>query len=173
MPDVPIVFASDTALVWDCQRRQRGRTDMTDAAPKKKKLGIPTGNAGEFFVMGELLKQGYDAQLAGRNTKGYDLVVGQEEDNTLKKLQVKSVRVPPWYISMSDFSGDFLNRVTIYVLIGPEKSRKPVRYFIAKNADLAQHAHQPPAWKEKGNSQGFMNLKAVEQYEDCWKKVLG
>jgi hypothetical protein len=38
---------------------------------KKRKTGIPTGNAGEYFVMGELLRRGYDAQLADRNTKGY------------------------------------------------------------------------------------------------------
>jgi hypothetical protein len=56
---------------------------MTDAAqqpkPKKKrKPGIPTVNAGEYFVMGELLRRGHDAQLADRNTKGYDLLVGHE-----------------------------------------------------------------------------------------------
>jgi len=33
----------------------------TDAKlKKKKKPGIPTGNAGEYFVMGELLRRGYD-----------------------------------------------------------------------------------------------------------------
>ena len=41
---------------------------------KKRKSGIPTGNAGEYFVMGELLRRGFDAQLADRNTKGYDLL---------------------------------------------------------------------------------------------------
>ncbi len=30
----------------------------------KRTSGIPTGNAGEYFVMGELLRQGLDAQLA-------------------------------------------------------------------------------------------------------------
>jgi hypothetical protein len=40
---------------------------------KKRKSGIPTGNAGEYFVMGEILRRGFDAQLADRNTKGYDM----------------------------------------------------------------------------------------------------
>lgn len=44
---------------------------------KKRKSGIPTGNAGEYFVMGELLRRGFDAQLADRNTKGYDLLVAR------------------------------------------------------------------------------------------------
>ena len=51
---------------------------------KKRKSGIPTGNAGEYFVMGELLRRGFDAQLADRNTKGYDLLVGQPGDPTPK-----------------------------------------------------------------------------------------
>jgi hypothetical protein len=72
---------------------------MTDAAqqpkPKKKrKPRIPTGNAGEYFVMGELLCRGYDAQLADRNTKGYDLLVGRSTDLALRKVQVKSGQCP-------------------------------------------------------------------------------
>src|SRR5258707_14862106 len=53
--------------------------DATKKTPKKKrKLGIPTGNAGEYLVMGELLRRGFDAQLADRNTKGYDILVATE-----------------------------------------------------------------------------------------------
>ena len=40
---------------------------------RKKRSGIATGNSGEYFVMAELLRRGYDAQLADKNTKGYDL----------------------------------------------------------------------------------------------------
>lgn len=51
-----------------------------DAPAKKRRSGIPRGNAGEYFVMGELLRRGNDAQLADRNTKGYDLLVGRSSD---------------------------------------------------------------------------------------------
>jgi hypothetical protein len=61
---------------------------------KKRKSGIPTGNAGEYFVMGELLRRGYDAQLADRNTKGYDLLVGLPSDKNMRKVQVKTIRLP-------------------------------------------------------------------------------
>jgi hypothetical protein len=55
--------------------------DVASSAPKKKRRsGIPTGNAGEYFVMGELLRRGYDAQLADRNTKGYDVLVDRPAD---------------------------------------------------------------------------------------------
>ena len=69
--------------------------DLADTARKsKRRSGIPTGNAGEYLGMGELLRRGFDAQLADRNTKGYDLVAGSHGAD-LKRVQVKTVRVQP------------------------------------------------------------------------------
>jgi hypothetical protein len=79
------------------QGRRKGRSigpdqarliDEAAPAKKKRKSGIPTGNAGEYFVMGELLRRGYDAQLADRNTKAYDLLVGQPDKKHLQKVQI-------------------------------------------------------------------------------------
>src|SRR5437867_8543404 len=95
---------------------------------RKRKSGIPTGNAGEYFVMGELLRRGFDAQLADRNTKGYDVLVGRSEDPILHKVQVKSARTPPWYVRLDAFDGELRERTTIYVLLGAENRNGPVRY---------------------------------------------
>jgi hypothetical protein len=134
---------------------------------KKRKSGIPTGNAGEYFVMGELLRRGFDAQLADRNTKGYDLLVGMAEDRSLRKVQVKTVRVQPWYVNVADFAGERRDQVTIYVLLGAQDGAKSVRYFIAKNRELAKHVHSPSDWKQYG----FMSMRAVEKYEDQWDSL--
>lgn len=131
---------------------------------KKRKSGIPTGNAGEYLVMGELLRRGFDAQLADRNTKGYDILVGSAEESSLRKIQVKTVRAQLWYVKTADFKGDRLDQVTVYVLIGPEDGKKPVRFFIAKNRELAERIHRPSGWKEHG----FMPIKALVPYEDQW-----
>lgn len=131
---------------------------------KKRKSGIPTGNAGEYLVMGELLRRGFDAQLADRNTKGYDLVAGPQ-DKDLRRVQVKTVRLPPWFVRHSSFEGELLDQITVYVMLGPESSERPVRFFIARNQDVAEHAHHPEGWSENG----FMKLKAVESYENNWK----
>jgi hypothetical protein len=68
---------------------------MSDAqlkSKKKRKSGIPTGNAGEYLVMGELLRRGFDAQLADRNTKGYDILAALHDQAQFKRIQVKTVR---------------------------------------------------------------------------------
>lgn len=131
---------------------------------KKRKSGIPTGNAGEYFVMGELLRRGFDAQLADRNTKDYDILVGLPTDKVLKKLQVKTVRSAPWYIKTASYSDELANQLTIFVLLGDEKAQKQVRYFITRNSDVASHIHQPQNWKNNG----FMPLDALKEYEDRW-----
>jgi hypothetical protein len=131
---------------------------------KKRKSGVPTGNAGEYFVMGELLRRGYDAQLADRNTKVYDILVGRAENAELRKVQVKTVRTQPWYVKQSSFEGDLLDQVTIYVLIGAEQGNTPIRYFMATNRDLVGQVSTPVNWK--GN--GFVQLRSLASFENKW-----
>lgn len=132
---------------------------------KPRKSGIPTGNAGEYFVMGELLRREFDAQLADRNTKGYDLLVGKPGDKTLLKVQVKTVRSPPWYVNQASFTNrELADQLTVYVLLGKPDSKKPVRYFIARNRDLAREVSTPANWK----SNAFMMLKSIAEYEGRW-----
>jgi hypothetical protein len=138
-------------------------------APRKRKSGIPTGNAGEYFVMGELLRRGFDAQLADRNTQGYDMLVGSVKADRLEKIQVKSVRSAPWYVKLSDFQNESLNRITIYVLIGKKDGNKPVRFFITKNSELQSNLHRPETFK----SNAFMPMRAVEPFEDRWEILPG
>ena len=132
---------------------------------KKRKSGIPTGNAGEYFVMGELLRRGFDAQLADRNTKDYDVLVGLPTDKVLKKVQVKTVRSAPWYVKASSYSDELADQLTIFVLLGNENAQKQVRYFITRNRDVAEHVHHPQNWKNNA----FMPLNAIKDYEDRWE----
>ena len=135
-----------------------------DVRAKKRKTGIPTGHAGEYFVMGELLRRGFDPQHADRNTKGYDVLVGDPTEATLRKVQVKTVRSGGWFVDHSHFRGALLDQVTIYVLLGKENAKKPVRFFITRNRNLAGDVHTPASYRDHG----FMSLKAVAAYEDRW-----
>lgn len=138
-------------------------------AEKKRKSGVPTGNAGEYFVMGELLRRGFDAQLADRNTKGYDLLAGRPEDKQLEKIQIKTVRTQPWYVRQSSFVGELSDQITIYVLIGKTDGSSRVRYFIVRNRDVAGEISIPPAWKD--NDSGFMSLNSLIPFEGRWEAL--
>jgi hypothetical protein len=144
-------------------------TEPTDA--KKRKSGIPTGNAGEYFVMGELLRREYDAQLADRNTKGYDLLVGKPGDKTMRKVQVKTVHLSPWYVNQASFQeGELIDQITIYVLLGKadRKNPKPVRYFVTRNRDLVSEVTGANWKKPEKTGTRFMALKSIERYENNW-----
>lgn len=128
--------------------------------------GIPTGNAGEYFVMGELLRQGLDAQLADRNSKGYDLLVGLAKRPTLRKVQVKTARHRSWWVNRADFEGERLKLVTVYVLM--YRKGGPVRYFIARNRKVKKYISWPRTFK----TYGFLKLAAIERYEARWSELL-
>jgi hypothetical protein len=118
--------------------------------------------------MGELLRRGFDAQLADRNTRGYDLLVGRPEETNYRKVQVKTVRAQPWYVKLPTFKGKSRNQTTVYVLLGSLDCKKPVRYFIAKNRDVKKHIHKPSGWQKNG----FMPMKAIQPYENKWNTLL-
>jgi hypothetical protein len=63
-----------------------------------------------------------------------------------------------------ELEGQLLDQVTIYVLIGKVGSTAPVRYFIARNRDVAGEVSTPANWKDTG----FMALKSVTRFEDRW-----
>jgi hypothetical protein len=110
---------------------------------------------------------GEDAQLADRNTKTYDLLVGHPEDKHLQKVQVKTVRAQPWYVKQSSFEGELIDQVTVYVMIGKEDGNAPVRYFIARNRDIAGEISIPSNWKDNG----FMMLKSLRAFEGRWSAL--
>jgi hypothetical protein len=118
--------------------------------------------------MGELLRRGFDAQLADRNTAGYDLLVGSRTAKTLVKVQVKTVRAGSWYVKLSDFTGEPLDRTTIYVLLGDERANGAVRYFIAKNRAIAESVKRPSKWTQNG----YTSIKALQPFENKWDDLL-
>lgn len=119
--------------------------------------------------MGELLRRDYDAQLADRNTQGYDVLVGHAGESQLRKVQVKTVRTPPWFVKQRDFTPGHDVPITIYVLLGPSSARQLVCYFIAPNAALGSALHVPPNGRWPAN--GFMPLKALLFYENAWHLI--
>jgi len=118
--------------------------------------------------MGELLRRGFDAQLADRNTKGYDLLVGIAGDQKLRKVQVKTSRGGGWHVKVKSFEKELQNQVTVYVSIGKNDFEKPVRYFVVQNKKVRSEVRKPKKWRLNA----FLGLKAVESFENRWHSLL-
>jgi hypothetical protein len=46
----------------------------------------------------------------------------------------------------------------------PRKKQDSARFFVTKNSDMETELRQPPDWLDFG----FIDLEAVERYEDNW-----
>lgn len=143
---------------------QKAAAKATPAKPQaKKKTGVAF-DPGEYLVMGELLRRGYEAQLADRNVKDYQLLAGPA-GSPLKRIQVRTVRMHPWPVNRTSFDAT-PDQITVYVLLGPAENARPARFFITRNRELADQADFPDGWSEIGS----MKLKPVEPYENQWDK---
>ena len=128
---------------------------------RKRKYHVPAEFTGIDLVMAELLRRGFDAELAGASYEKHDMLVWVRGSRP-KPVQIKTVHSPPWYVRRASFA-ERSDQVTVYVLLGADAAT-PARFFVVKNSDVAAQFRQPPTWK----AFGFMDAKSVEKYEDNW-----
>jgi len=60
---------------------------------------------------------------------------------------------------------DMRKQINGLARIANEKAEKQMRYFIARNSEVAEQVHYPNGWNESG----FKPFKAIEEYENRWK----
>lgn len=139
---------------------------MRETADEKKrrrrKYHVPAEHTGKHLVMNELLRRGFEAELAGASYEKHDMLVWVRGSRP-KPVQIKTVHSPPWYVRRASFA-ERSAQVTVYVLLGADTAT-PARFFVVKNCDVAAQFRQPPTWK----AFGFMDAKSVEKYEDNWE----
>jgi hypothetical protein len=130
---------------------------------KKRKSRMPAGPTGARLVMAELVRRGFNARLADRATKDYDILIDLH-GSPPKPIHVRAVHVGPWYVRSSQFAGAAANQVTVYVLFGFAKNLNSVRFFVTKNSDVEAGLRRPLNWPHFG----FIDVEAVQEYEDNW-----
>jgi hypothetical protein len=138
---------------------------MRETADEKKrrrrKYPATAESTGKHLVMTELLRRGFEAELAGASYEKHDVLV-RVRGFPPKPICVKTVHSAPWYVRRDLFARRS-DQVTVYVLLGAE-TETPARFFVVKNSDLAAQFRQPPTWK----AFGFIDVNSVDKYEDNW-----
>jgi len=95
--------------------------------------GAFVGNAGEHYVMAELLKRGIIAALAPRNTPSFDILATRDNGTVRIRVKTKSQEYPKWYYSAKEdgiifrnlsIEGDFT------VLVNLTMETKDLKFYI-------------------------------------------
>ncbi len=138
---------------------------MRETADEKKrrrrKYPATAESTGKHLVMTELLRRGFEAELAGASYEKHDVLV-RVRGFLPKPICVKTVHSAPWYVRW-DLFAKRADQVTVYVLLGAE-TEAAARFFVVKNRDLAGQFRQPPSWK----AFGFIDVESVAKYENNW-----
>lgn len=71
--------------------------------------GILIGNAGEYYVMAELLKRGVIAALAPVNTPSFDILATKKEKTVRIRVKTKSQELSIWQYSVKKDGSIFTN----------------------------------------------------------------
>jgi hypothetical protein len=112
---------------------------------RKRKPRVPASSTGEQLVVAELSRRGFVAQLAHLSPREHGLLV-RIGDSPPKLIRVRTVHSTPWYVRQASFVGSLADQVTVYVLLGVERSVKSARFFVVKNSDLAAQFRRPSNW---------------------------
>ena len=120
---------------------------MNTAGPDKNPFKNSSGLAGEFFVMAELLKRGYQASFTLGNAKTVDIFSSDHKTGKTVRIQVKTNSLKPrsgnhakWQIGRKlwDFSNESTaDLIYIFVLLHPNDSSHP-KYYIARTRDVIE-----------------------------------
>lgn len=106
-----------------------------------------SGLAGEFFVLAELLKRGYQASFTLGNAKTVDIFSSDPKTGKTVRIQVKTNSGKPrkdnhasWPIGRKlwDFSEESVkDLIYVFVLLNPHGKEHPI-YYIARAWDVIQ-----------------------------------
>ena len=109
--------------------------ETADEKKRRRRRYPDTAEAtGKHLVMTELLRRGFEAELAGASYEKHDMPVGVGGSRP-KPIRIKTVHSAPWYVRW-DLFAKRADQVTVYVLLGVETGT-PARFFVVKNSDLA------------------------------------
>jgi hypothetical protein len=115
------------------------------------------------LVVDELSARGFNVLVAD-SRKSYDLLVRTPESPPTQ-VRVRTVHFPPWYVNLGRFAKGHSEPLTVYVLLGG--GAIGARFFVVQNDAVSERIRHHAGWKDYG----FLDLEAVQMYENNWNAL--
>ena len=152
--------------------------------------GVLIGNAGEHYVMGELLKRGVVAALAPRNTPSFDILAKNKENRAISiRVKTKSGELPIWQYSIKKDGEIFRNlskEGDFTVLVDLGKSTGEMRFYVLPTHVIDELLRSEfEAWCDTPGKNGHLhsktmvkrilsekrNARALSKHLDAWESL--
>lgn len=101
--------------------------------------GTLVGNAGEFYVVAELLKRGVIAALAPRNSPSFDILATKGDKTVRIRVKTKSEQYDDWqWMAKKDGSlfRSLSDQADFTVLVNLTRETKDLQFFIVSTTTL-------------------------------------
>ena len=116
-------------------------TEVAMAGRIKQGQGSLIGNAGEYYVMAELLKRGWIAALAARNAPDFDILATKDGQMVKIRVKTKTEHFDPWQWAAKK-DGSIFRNITqagdFTVLVNLTEDNQQMDYFILPTGMLDQ-----------------------------------
>jgi hypothetical protein len=126
--------------------------------PIKEGKGTLIGNAGEYYVMAELLKRSIIAALAPRNTPNYDILAAKDDTTVRIRVKTKSGDVNGWkWMAKTDGTlfRDLHEKGDFTVLVDLTKETADLKFYIFPTSVLNQLIYADfDRWKSTPGAKG-------------------
>jgi hypothetical protein len=161
----------------------------------KEGKGTIIGNAGEYLVVGELLKRGVVAAPAPRNTPGFYVMATNGIKSLNIRVKTKTEAATSWvWICKKDAQRTIFRNISdksdFTVLVDLGEQRTPPRYYIVPTAELdkrlneeyKQWVEQPPKRGKPHDPNNRMrrigltfphHKEWLSNAKDAWSLILG
>ena len=138
------------------------------------------GVAGEYFVAGELSRNGFNASITLRNTKGVDIICSNEETTKSVNIQVKTNKnsSKSWILSKKCETNYSDNLFYVFVNLNNDKDGKP-EFFVVPSKIVAEkiktdHSEWLNGKKKDGTGRKDSDMRKFEvdeKYKDSWEEL--
>lgn len=122
---------------------------MKSVADETDRNNISTGNAGEYFVAGELERKGFTCAVPMSNTKDFDILAIGRRTNNQYAIQVKTTRGKKKEWTLSEKNETLIADNIIYVFVTLNEQDYPEYHIVPSKIVAEKIKEDHKEWSEK------------------------
>lgn len=128
---------------------------------------ISTGNSGEYFVAGELERRGFTCAVPMSNTKDFDILVINRNNNNQYAIQVKTTAHKQKRWTLTKKNEDLIEDNVFYIFVSLNELDNPEYHIVPSSIIAKQIKERHQKWlNTPGKKDQKHNDNSIRVFED-------